>query len=121
MIIFRNFWPKTTSVIVFHHIIPQVDLGVLYFMQTDQIFLETSRLLIKIPSLEDFDAICELNANPEVMRYIEICRPQPKVREFLEKAINHFKKHGFSFGTVIEKSSNKIIGQAGILIPSQKK
>jgi RimJ/RimL family protein N-acetyltransferase/predicted acetyltransferase len=84
-------------------------------MHSDHVFIETSRLLIKAPSFDDFAAICELNANPEVMRYIEICRPQSKVREFLEKAINHFQKHGFSFGTVIEKSSNRIIGQAGIL------
>lgn len=84
-------------------------------MHSDHIFIETPRLFIKAPSFEDFDAICELNANPEVMRYIEVCRPVSKVREFLEKAIHHFEKHGFSFGTVFEKASNRIIGQAGIL------
>lgn len=84
-------------------------------MQTDLVLIETPRLLIKAPSFEDFDAIRELNANPEVMRYIEICRPVTKVRELLQKAIHHFEEHGFSFGTVFEKASNKIIGQAGIL------
>lgn len=84
-------------------------------MQTDQIFLETSRLLIKIPSFEDFLAICELNSHPDVMRYIEVCRPANKVRELLEKAIKHYQNHGFSFGSVFEKSSGNLIGQAGIL------
>ena len=84
-------------------------------MSSNFIFLETARLLIKAPSFEDFDAICQLNADPEVMRYIQICRPVNKVRELLEKAIQHYQKHGFSFGTVVEKSSGNLIGQAGIL------
>ena len=53
-------------------------------MKSETLFLEIHRLFIKIPSLEDFDDLCQLNATPEVMRYIDPAGHRPeKVRERL--------------------------------------
>lgn len=85
-------------------------------MKSEKIFLETHRLLIKIPSMDYFEGLCELNSNAEVMHYIDpACKKPDEVRTRLQQAIEHYEKHGFTFGVVIEKSSEKLIGQAGII------
>src|SRR5579872_7423680 len=80
------------------------------------IFLETKRLIIKPSELGDLDNLCALQADHDVMEYIgKGVRSPVEVNKWLEKSIEHHKKHGFSFGTVFEKASGDFVGQAGIM------
>ena len=55
------------------------------------IFLETKRLMIKIPDLSDFDDLYLLQCNPDVMKYIgEGVRTKQEVELSLQKAIAHY-------------------------------
>lgn len=80
------------------------------------IFLETKRLIIKTPTPKDFDLLYALQSDPKVMRYIgQGIRSKEEVRISLDKAIQHYAKHGFSLGCVFEKSTELFVGRAGLI------
>ncbi|MBA2653937.1 MAG: GNAT family N-acetyltransferase [Gammaproteobacteria bacterium] len=80
------------------------------------IFLETERLIINTPVLEDFENLFALQSDAEVMQYIgQGVRTRIEVMTGLEKAIAHQEKHGFSLGCVFEKVSGKFVGRAGLI------
>lgn len=85
-------------------------------MECMSIFLTTNRLVIKAPSMTDFDDQFLLQSDPEVMKYVGTGpRCEEKVKKVLQKSIDHYVKHGFSLGSVFEKSSNEFIGRAGLM------
>jgi ribosomal-protein-alanine N-acetyltransferase len=78
--------------------------------------LTTSRLIIKEPSLNDFDNLYHLQSNPKVMKFIgKGIRDKIEVMEGLKKAIDHYNKHNFSLGSVYLKDSHEFIGRAGLI------
>lgn len=80
------------------------------------LFLETKNLIINTPELSDFSNLYELQADVDVMKYIgQGVRTKTEVMNGLEKAIAHYKKHGFSLGCVFEKKSSQFIGCAGLI------
>lgn len=81
-----------------------------------RIFLETKRLIIKVPEPTDFENLFALQTDPYVMKYIgRGVRTRQEVTEGLEKAIAHQQKHGFSLGCVFEKHSGEFVGRAGLI------
>lgn len=78
--------------------------------------LETKRLLVKPPDIEQVELIYSLDSDPDVMRYIGNGSPRSRAESLLwyQKSISHFKKHGFSFGLVFEKVTGEFVGRAGI-------
>lgn len=80
------------------------------------IFLQTPRLILKIPNLSDIDNLCLLQTNREVMRYIgRGIRTRPQIQEGLRMALQHYAKHGFSLGAVYEKETNQYVGRSGLI------
>lgn len=80
------------------------------------IFLETNRLIVKAPSLEDFDNLYALQSDADVMKYIgKGVRTKEEVMTGLEKSLLHQAKHGFSLGCVYEKESETFVGRAGLI------
>ena len=79
-------------------------------------FLETKRLGLKPVSMDDFEAIAALRADPEVMRYLGdgTTWPKEKVRDWIQAAEGYFEKYGLDFFSVFEKSTGAFIGQAGL-------
>lgn len=80
------------------------------------IFLETKRLIINTPEKIDFDNLYALQSDTDVMRYVgQGVRTQSEVMIGLEKAIEHYKKHGFSLGCVFDKENGVFVGRAGLI------
>ncbi|MHB1946843.1 MAG: GNAT family N-acetyltransferase [Gammaproteobacteria bacterium] len=81
------------------------------------LFFETSRLIINIPQSHDIDDLYSLQSDPDVMKYIGHGKPRSKseVTEGLNKAIEHYQKHGFSVGCVFEKTTGEFVGRAGLI------
>jgi GrpB-like predicted nucleotidyltransferase (UPF0157 family) len=79
-------------------------------------FLETKRLILKLPDYSDFDRIIALRSDPEVMKFIGDGSIQTKARveRFLSIAIPYQEKYGFGFCSVFEKETDEFIGQAGL-------
>jgi RimJ/RimL family protein N-acetyltransferase len=78
------------------------------------VFLETDRLLLRRFTLEDEDALLELDNDPEVMLYINGGAPVPReeiVEETLPAFLSYYDRfEGFGFWAVIEKRSGQFLG-----------
>src|SRR6516162_6615703 len=74
------------------------------------LILETQRLVIKAPSLSDINKWHALHSESEVTLF-----SKNTIQEWLDYDIMHYKKHGFSMGSVFEKNSNEFIGRAGLV------
>lgn len=79
-------------------------------------FLETKRLMLKIPKLSNMDNLVPLRADIEVMQYTGEGTVQTKkqVEEYLNFVISYFEKHGMGFFLVFEKESGSFVGEAGL-------
>lgn len=80
------------------------------------LLLETKNLIINAPELADFNNLYALQTDADVMKYIgQGVRTEAEIMMGLEKAIAHYKKHGFSLGCVFEKESAQFVGRAGLI------
>lgn len=80
------------------------------------IFLETERLILRLPTWSDLDNLVALRSDPDVMKYIGdgSIHTQAQVERFLNIAIPYQEKYGFGFCSVFEKETGEFIGQAGL-------
>ncbi|STX44047.1 nucleotidyltransferase PLUS glutamate rich protein GrpB PLUS ribosomal protein alanine acetyltransferase [Legionella gratiana] len=80
------------------------------------IFLETERLVLRVPKLCDLDTLVTLRSDFEVMQYTGEGGAQTKeqVQDYLNFAISYHKKHGLGFYLVFEKESGSFVGEAGL-------
>ena len=75
--------------------------------------LETARLVLRVPRIEDFDRYAELLADEQAARYIGGQLPRaPAWRKFLQMP-GAWMVQGFAMFSVIEKSSGRWLGQLG--------
>ncbi len=79
--------------------------------------LETSRLILRPPFAEDFDAWAAYQADPLVMRHLGGVQPRSTAwRNFCTMA-GAWALYGFGMFSVIEKASGKCIGRLGAWQP----
>jgi [ribosomal protein S5]-alanine N-acetyltransferase len=80
------------------------------------IFLETKRLVLKVPKLSDLENLVALRTDPDVMKYIGTgaLQTREQVKEFLDKVYPYLKEYGFAFYSVFEKKTGDFVGQAGL-------
>jgi GrpB-like predicted nucleotidyltransferase (UPF0157 family)/RimJ/RimL family protein N-acetyltransferase len=80
-------------------------------------FMETKRLTLKAPSLDDLDNLTLLRTTPEVMRYVGDGKIQTKekIKELLKINIAYYQKHGIGLLCVFEKKDGEFVGLAGLL------
>src|SRR5262245_55908181 len=75
--------------------------------------LETQRLILRLPRVEDFERYADLNTDMEAMRYIGGHLPRAAAwRKFLQMP-GAWVLQGYAMFSVIEKHSGKWIGQLG--------
>ena len=78
--------------------------------------IETERLILRVPTLDDFDKLYSVHANPET----NIFNPgweKPSREEFLDTLniiIDHHKKHGFGYYALVDKADNRVFGLCGL-------
>lgn len=81
-------------------------------MQTGPV-LETERLILRLPKVEDFDRYAELYGDPEATRYVGGHMPRALAwRKFLQMP-GAWQLQGFGMFSVIEKASGRWLGQLG--------
>ncbi|MBC8602286.1 GNAT family N-acetyltransferase [Parabacteroides acidifaciens] len=76
--------------------------------------LETERLILRTLVQDDFDEVCKLLQDSEVMYAYEGPFSDQEVQEWLDKQFRRYRHDGFGLWGVVEKSSNELIGQCGI-------
>lgn len=78
--------------------------------------IETERLIVRPIIEDDFETLCKLRSDEEVMKYMggaEFSKRE-KFAERFRFYIEHQKEHGFGMNLVILKETDEIIGWAGL-------
>jgi RimJ/RimL family protein N-acetyltransferase len=79
-----------------------------------QVFLETGRLLLRRFTGADVDNLCDLNSDPDVMRYINGGVPTPRdeiEHDYLPALLRYYERGDrYGFWAAIEKSSGEFLG-----------
>ena len=82
-------------------------------MEPRDIRIETQRLVLRVPRIEDFDRYAELLADEQAARYIGGHLPRPAAwRRFLQMP-GAWAVQGFAMFSVVEKETGRWLGQTG--------
>jgi RimJ/RimL family protein N-acetyltransferase len=78
--------------------------------------IETARLTLRRFTPNDLNDLCEIRADPDVMKYIGSGKPESieQVQTALNKLLAHWEQHGFGRWAVLDKESEKLIGWCGL-------
>lgn len=79
-----------------------------------KILFETARLYLTEPSENDYDNLCQMQTNPEVMKFFGGARNIDTIYQKMTFFLSHYKKYNFGYGLVYTKENNKFIGRAGL-------
>jgi len=81
------------------------------------VYLETERLIINNLSLDDFDFLTDLDADPLVRKFIDgKVKTINETRQYLSENIDGYLRHGFGRYAVRVKEDLKPIGICGFLM-----
>jgi RimJ/RimL family protein N-acetyltransferase len=81
---------------------------------------ETPRLLLRPPIASDLDVFIQIHEDPDVMRYMNVtgtARSRTAGWRTLALIIGHWHLRGYGQWAVIEKSTGRLIGRAGLWNP----
>lgn len=76
--------------------------------------IETERLILRQMKHEDMEAYLDIFTDPETMKYFGVVFDRGQMEGWIERNLEHQKKHGFSLLTVVLKENNEIIGDCGL-------
>ena len=79
-----------------------------------QVFLETDRLALRRFSMADADNLVDLDADPDVMRFVTGGIPTSREEiqhEFLPAFLSYYQRYeGYGFWAAIEKATGEFLG-----------
>jgi RimJ/RimL family protein N-acetyltransferase len=82
-------------------------------MSLDSLRLETARLVLRVPRLDDLDPMTVMMSDAETARFIGGVMPKSVNWRVLMSLIGSWHAHGFAMFSVIEKSTNRYVGRLG--------
>jgi RimJ/RimL family protein N-acetyltransferase len=83
------------------------------FTQRLDTVIETPRLVLKVPSLKEFDAWCAFMADEDAARYIGKAQPPAVVWRGICTMIGSWQQEGFAMFSVFEKDTGRWVGRLG--------
>ena len=82
--------------------------------------LETKRLYLREMNQDDFDSLCKILQDEEVMYAYEGAFQDAEVKEWLDRQIAHYQKWGFGLWAAVLKETGEMIGQCGLTMQPWK-
>ncbi|MET0386920.1 MAG: GNAT family N-acetyltransferase [Polyangiales bacterium] len=79
--------------------------------------LETPRLILRVPSAEDFDAFAAFFADPRTAQHLGGVQPRSVAWRSLATIIGAWTLRGFSMFSIIEKETGRWVGRGGPWMP----
>lgn len=76
--------------------------------------LETKRLLLREMTEDDFDALCRVLADAEIMRHYPRAFDEAGVRGWIARNIERYRIFGFGLWAVCRKDTGEMIGDCGL-------
>lgn len=84
-----------------------------------KIITETERLIIREMVQSDFDALCKILCDEEVMRAAyESAFSVEEAQNWMNRHFKRYAEYGFGLWAVVLKETNEMIGQCGLTIQS---
>lgn len=78
------------------------------------IILETDRLILREMTQSDFEPLCKILQDKEVMYAYEHAFSDDEAQEWLDRQIQRYRNYGFGLWAVVLKASGEMIGQCGL-------
>lgn len=77
----------------------------------------SQRLALRVPSMDDLDALATMWADPETMRFIGRGMPwtREEVAARIERARRTHDEHALCFWTILRQADSAVLGQAGVV------
>lgn len=78
--------------------------------------IETPRLTLRLPALDDVDDIHRMRSDPEVVRFVggkTLSREEAWQRVL--RSVGHWSLLGYGFFVAIERESGRLIGEVGLM------
>jgi RimJ/RimL family protein N-acetyltransferase len=75
--------------------------------------IETNRLILRVPALDDLDRWAEMMADEKAARFIGGVAPKTIVWRMIMQMVGAWELTGISMFSIIEKASGKWVGRAG--------
>ena len=82
--------------------------------------LETERLYLRELNQADFNSLCRILQDEEVMYAYEGAFSDTEVQEWLDRQISRYKEYTFGLWAVILKETDEMIGQCGLTMQPWK-
>ena len=82
--------------------------------------LETERMYLRELKQEDFESLCKILKDAEVMYAYEGAFDDREVQEWLDRQIARYQKWGFGLWAAVLKETNDMIGQCGLTMQPWK-
>ena len=82
--------------------------------------LETERLYLRELEGSDYDSLCKILQDPEVMYAYEGAFSDAEVQEWLDRQLARYKKWGFGLWAAVRKTGDELIGQCGLTMQPWK-
>ena len=77
---------------------------------------ETKRLLLREMNPDDFRALFTVLGDPETTRYYPHTFDGQRVRDWIERNLNRYRKDGFGLWAVCLKDTGEMIGDCGLTL-----
>jgi RimJ/RimL family protein N-acetyltransferase len=81
-----------------------------------KIIIETDRLFLRELFENDYDDLCKILQDKDVMYAYEHAFSDEEVKTWFNKQIERYNKNGFGLWAVINKGNNEFLGQCGLTI-----
>jgi len=78
--------------------------------------IETERLYLRELNENDYKDLCEILQDKNVMYSWEHVFSDEEIKDWLNKQRERYKEYGFGFWAVIEKISQELVGQCGLML-----
>lgn len=78
------------------------------------IIVETDRLIVREMEPDDYDDLCEILKDPEVMYTYEHAFSDAECLSWMSKQFLRYKRDGFGVWAVVNKKTGEFVGQCGV-------
>lgn len=75
--------------------------------------IETSRLLLRAPTIEDLDELVAIHAEPDVKRFMGPFQ-RPDIMRWMELTEREWEEHGYGRLVIIERRHGRLFGRTGL-------
>ena len=76
--------------------------------------IETKRLLLREMTAQDFDALCRVLTDPDIMQHYPSVFNETGVQNWINKNVERYRIFGFGLWAVCLKDTGEVIGNCGL-------